>query len=514
MADPRPSLGGKVVRWVETMIVHGEGDLQGQPFILRPDQKLLIWQWFEHSDEIDRDTGVVLWQFERLYYEAPKGLGKTMLFAALLIEAFMGPSAEFSPGSPNIPVGANSEDQADDTIWGRVCQILEDKNCPLSQFVTVYDDRVVFADGRPGQMQRVPNNQRTVDGGLPTLYVADEVHDWVGAATVAHQKIENSTTKRTNGRVMSCSTPGAYAGEPSVGWHLHDLGEKIVAGHHDDPHFLYVSHAAKLDDYDLDNEEHLERALVCATPGISRRRIERLKRRYREIDRASFCRFHLGCWPEQTRGSWLEDRPQSWASCGDAEIEPDASWPMWMALDASLRRDSTAVITGWEMPDGRVLVRARIWDPSDLGGVVPLDEVAEHVRQTWNDCGLDADGLPRLRHVAYDPRLFETLANALSDEGVPMLEYPQSRERMIPACAHTYSMIVTSRVVHDGDQVLSRHVTGAQKRHSESGWTLTKKKAEDGGRHIDACIALVMLLYAIETVPIAETGPTPAFVFT
>ena len=76
----RESHGALFVRFCREMVVHGEGDMFGQPFILRPDQQLWAWQWFEYQRD---ELGDEHWWFERCYYEAPKGDGKTMLLAAL-----------------------------------------------------------------------------------------------------------------------------------------------------------------------------------------------------------------------------------------------------------------------------------------------------------------------------------------------------------------------------------------------------------------------------------------------
>ena len=40
----RASRGGEVVAWIERFVVHGEGDMVGQPFLLRDDQKLLLFR--------------------------------------------------------------------------------------------------------------------------------------------------------------------------------------------------------------------------------------------------------------------------------------------------------------------------------------------------------------------------------------------------------------------------------------------------------------------------------------
>jgi phage terminase large subunit-like protein len=96
-----------------------------------------------------------------------------------------------------------------------------------------------------------------------------------------------------------------------------------------------------------------------------------------------------------------------------------------------------------------------------------------------------------LQSVAYDPRLFEIPARMLADEGVQMVEVPQSPERMIPICGRLWEAIVGGRLAHDGDPILTDHVIGAARRDSSRGWSLSKSRS---GRHIDGCIALALAL--------------------
>ena len=96
-----------------------------------------------------------------------------------------------------------------------------------------------------------------------------------------------------------------------------------------------------------------------------------------------------------------------------------------------------------------------------------------------------------MAEFVYDPAYFERSAQALADEGLPMVEHPQSRSRMVPACSLAFEQIAAGRVRHDGQPTLTDHVESAVQRTSDLGWTLSKGRSR---RKIDACIALVMAL--------------------
>lgn len=472
-------------------MVHGEGDLLGQPARLRDDQKLFLFQW----QEFDADGG---WWYDEAYFEAPSGVGKTQELAWLAAEAFAGPTAEAVPAAPNVIVQANSREQAgekkgDDVaegIFGRIVQVLTHPRCKLAPFVKVMEDRVVFADGRPGRIRLIPAKGSTTDGGLPTLYIGDEVQDWTGQAYDAYVRNSKGTTKTRMSRTISGSTPGAYVGQGCVGWDLHERGERG-----DDDRFLYRKLAAP-PDLDVNDEVALRAALVDCNPGISDRRLERLVRRVAQIPLADYKRFHLGLWVEADKESWLAEHPGAWERLARPDLLiPDGS-EVTAGVDIGLNRDSMAVAWCWRTGDLRV-VRARIWRP-DPGRAVDIRQARVFIA---NDLATQY----RVKQVAYDPRQFAESAPELEDAGVPMLEIPQTIERLAPADGHMYDLILELNIAHDGDHDVTQHVNAAVRRPTERGWYLSKSRTL---RHMDACRAISLAVGAMD-LWIGEPAPEP-----
>jgi phage terminase large subunit-like protein len=91
--------------------------------------------------------------------------------------------------------------------------------------------------------------------------------------------------------------------------------------------------------------------------------------------------------------------------------------------------------------------------------------------------------------VSFDPRFFDVPAKMLSDEGLAMVEVPQSPEMMTPICGSLMELIKRKQLRHDGDQTLGVHVLNAVPRFNERGFTLQKSKSR--GR-IDGTIALAL----------------------
>jgi phage terminase large subunit-like protein len=75
-----------------------------------------------------------------------------------------------------------------------------------------------------------------------------------------------------------------------------------------------------------------------------------------------------------------------------------------------------------------------------------------------------------------------------------MEEFPQSPERMVPACGRLFELIVGTTLAHDDDPDLRAHVTSAVRRDAERGWTLSKGRSSGP---IDACVAAAMAVQTL-----------------
>jgi phage terminase large subunit-like protein len=117
------------------------------------------------------------------------------------------------------------------------------------------------------------------------------------------------------------------------------------------------------------------------------------------------------------------------------------------------------------------------------GETVDMSDVLGHLRLLAS--------LYSVREISFDPRLFELPAQMLSDEGLPMVEVPQSVERMTPIVGALYELIRKRGLSHDADEVFATQVVNAVPRLNERGYTLSKSKSAPRG-HIDACVALAL----------------------
>lgn len=461
--DP-PTYGPLAAAWMEANLVHGEGDLFGQPFKCTADQR----QFLDKLLRYDPKSGRLIVR-EALLGRA-KGWGKTEFVAAVVLFFLAGPIA---PLAPNIPIAAASFEQAD-LLFGTARVMVTEG--PLKPFLEAYDTEIMVRSG-PGRAFRVAAAAGTNDGGRPTLFAADELHEWSGNKARVFLVITNSIAKRRDGLVLMISTAGSQDSELLRA--KYDKGKAIEAGVVVDDSFLmdWAEADAALNPHD-GPEVRAEMARQ-ANPHVDQfGTLEFVERRWHETPEHEWRRYFGNQWWVPPLDSWLPIG--AWTACeGAVTISPDL--PTWVGVDMALKHDSIACVVVQPQPDGRVFTQAKVWFPS--GSTVDVAAVENHLRDLHRNL--------TLREVAYDPAYFERSAQVLADDGLPMVEFPQSASRMVPACQTAYELICTGVVVHDGDAVFADQVVSASPRETDGGWRLSKGKSK---RKIDAAIALVMAL--------------------
>lgn len=458
---PDPTYGPLAVAWMEQNLVHGEGDMFGEPFRCTDDQR----QFLDKLLRYDAKSGRLI--VRQALLGRAKGWGKTEFVAAVVLFFLAGPLA---PTAPNIPIAAASFEQAD-LLFG-TARVMASEG-PLKPFLDAYDTEIQLKAG-PGRAFRVAAAAGTNDGGRPTLFAADELHEWTGGKARVFLVITNSIAKRRDGLVLMISTAGSQDSELLRG--MYDRGRAVEAGMISDPSFLMDWREADADLDPADGPEVRAEMARQANPHIDQfGTLEFVERRWAEIPEHEWRRYFANQWWTPPLDSWLP--AGAWDACsGPVTIDP--ALPCWVGVDMALKHDSIAVVE--VQPQGtRLATRAKIWYPD--GNTIDVATVENYLR--------DLHRTRNLIEVAYDPAYFERSAQVLADDGLPMLEFPQSAARMVPACQSAYEVICTGRLLHDGDPVFAEQVNAAVPRDTESGWRLSKGKSK---RKIDASIAMVI----------------------
>lgn len=466
------SLAARAIRFIETYCRAPKGYGHGRPLHLSPSQKA----WFEEILASGVTSAVK---------SCPRGQGKSTELAGLAVWATFD---ESDSGAPQVPIIATRTHQAIRSIYGVAVAMVkaEPELADRSIIYTAIGTHRIEVAQTGGQCFPMANNVDGLQGLDPSLAIADEI---------GFQPLESwdslllASGKRSRSLVVGTGTPGLD--RDNALWQLRqawlEAGGVL-------PGFSYTEIAAP-DDCDLLDET----AWRAANPAIDAgyQNIDALRTAVRISPESHFRIFHLGQWVDGT-DNWLgADGRKDWDALIDRyELDPSAK--TWVGVDVGIKRDSTAVVVGQYRPDRRLHVQARIWLPT-TDESIDVSGIMQHLREL--DAAYDVEA------IAYDPRLFEVPSQMLADEGLPMVEMPQSLERMTPAFGALLEAIKRGEISHDGDMAFTTQILNAIPRYNERGFTLQKAKSR--GR-IDAAYALAMCFDRSQH-PVEPVVPLVAF---
>jgi phage terminase large subunit-like protein len=328
-----------------------------------------------------------------------------------------------------------------------------------------------------GRIQVFAADDKTGDGIIPTLGIIDEPHrltdlslyrTWVGKIA------------KRGGQIGTIST----SGEP--GSDFEETRTRIREAASDvrtlGSFTRYSTSRLVLHEWAVPPDGDVEdMAVVKAANPFSGITVEMLAEKFASptMTRHHWLRFACNR-PTRDNDSWLgPDGEVIWAGL-KAEYAFQAGAETYAGVDVGLKRDSTAVSITQRDEKGHLHVRLRLWLPTK-DEPVDVTDVMQHIR--------DLAALYDLRDVSFDPRFFDVPAKMLSDEGISMVEIPQSPERMTPIIGTMLELIKRGELHHDGDEALALHVLNAVPRFNERGFTLQKSKSR--GR-IDGCISTAL----------------------
>ncbi len=125
------------------------------------------------------------------------------------------------------------------------------------------------------------------------------------------------------------------------------------------------------------------------------------------------------------------------------------------AIWYALTRFTTALIAwylGGEKPHCSVIGLWEKPDNAEQGWFVPVAEVEAAIISTARNNRIT------VREIVFDPARWNRTFMVLDEEGLPVLAYPNSAERMVPATQKFYEAVVNESFTHDGNEGLARHI--------------------------------------------------------
>jgi phage terminase large subunit-like protein len=448
--------GAEVTDFASRLLRVTKGFRAGEPLVFTDWQRWLTDSIYERRDDGRR-------RYRRVLVGLARKNGKSLVGSAFALHGlYLGP-----PGA-EVYSCAGDKKQAR-IVFGEARQQVLDSPA-LRKISKVYRDAIEVPG--EGSVYRVLSADAKLQQGLnPSLVLFDEVH--VQPTEDLWDAMTQGSGARQDPLVIGITTAGSDL--DTLCGRLYRYGKSVAAGEVDDDAFGFFWWEAP-PECATDDRQAWERANPNLAEGLLDP--DDMDASQRGVTQESaFRRFRLNQWV-RTVECWLP--AGAWESCvGDATFDPDR--PVYVGVDMALRHDSVAVVAVQCGEDDRYRVSSRIWTLD--GDTVDVAAVEAHLRElhrSWD-----------VREFAYDPAYFQRSAEALLDDGLPMVEFPQSQQRMVPACQIAYQSICNQRVIHDGGPALTDHVLSAAARSTDTGWRLSKGKSK---RKIDAAVALVIAL--------------------
>lgn len=170
-----------------------------------------------------------------------------------------------------------------------------------------------------------------------------------------------------------------------------------------------------------------------------------------------------------------------------------ASFPISIAVDVGVRRDTSAVVgiySFYDAEDGLKLGLAfhRIWRPA-RGAPVDPASVEEYIREMHKKFTVVS--------IVCDPTHFYQNIMAMQRDGLPIREFVQSTGNMVSASTALYETLRMKRLEAYEDSELRAHIQYAAAKVQGSGFRIVKK--EGAAKPVDGAIAMAMAIFdAIE----------------
>jgi len=444
--------GKDLAEFSERYLSLSKGVRAGKPLLF------VEWQQWLLNSLLERRADGRL-RYRRALVGLPRKQGKSLMGSALGLYGLLAGEA-----------GAEVYSAAGDRRQARIVfneakqQVL---NSPLlSQACKVYRDAIevpMFSS-----VYRVVSADAKRQAGLnPSLVIFDEL--WVQPNDDLWDQLTLGSGARLDPLVVAITTAGYD--EDTLCGRLYNYGKSVSAGEVKDDAFGFFWWEAPLNCKLKD-----KKAWRISNPNLSEGllSLEDMEASVTQSTEAAFRRFRLNQWV-RVEESWLP--PGAWEKCY-SDLAINRHDECFVGIDMALKHDSIAVVIAQPQKE-RIVLESKIWQPKQIG--VDVAEVEHYLRSIHRNLNV--------KEFAYDPAYFQRSAEALVDEGLPMVEFPQTSGRMVPACGQTYELITNGKVTHDGSPTFTDQVLSAAQRMTDSGWRLSKGKSK---RKIDACIAMVM----------------------
>lgn len=487
--------GARICRFVG-QTKHVKGPLAGLPIRVEPWQAFVLVQAFGWVHDGGPRDG--LRRFRRVYIEVPRGNAKSTLSSAVALYC-LGADGE---GGAECYSLATTRAQA--KIVFDSAQMMARKSPELSKALGLEVLAHSIVQGRSGsKLEALSAEHSTLDGLNVHLGIIDELH--AHKTREVYDVIETGTGKRLQSLLWAITTAGSNTS--GICYEVRSYLTKVLSGVVQDESVFGAIWS--IDDGDPWTEEASWRKAnpnygVSVMPDV----IGQLAKKALTMQSAvnNFLMKHLNVWTSAD-SSWMDMKAWNRNADPTLDIADFEAEKCWIALDLASKVDIAAKIrlfrrivddevhwyafltsylpeaaiadgrnasySGWER-EGRLI--------STPGDVLDFERVGEEV--------LDDATRFDVQSVAYDPWQAQQLANALSADGAPVVEYRATVQNFSAPMKELDALVRSGRLHHDGDPVLAWMISNVVC-HVDVKENIYPRKERPENK-IDGAIALIM----------------------
>jgi phage terminase large subunit-like protein len=454
------------MEFIETVLHNPE---TGKPFQLLAAER----DFLAHAFTFDADGRLL---YPEMVFAAIKKSGKTGFAAMFLLALLLLFGGRFAEGY----CCANDLDQASSRVFQAVRRIVEASPL-LKHDARITADKIVFPAFHGATISAIASDYTGAAGSNPTISVFDEL--WGFVSENSRRLWDEMVPPPT--RKVACRLVVTYAGFSGESVLLEELNKRGLA----QPEVAPNLHAG---DGILMAWHHEPIAPWQTEAWIAEMRRSLRPNQFLRMIENRFV---------TSESSFVS--MTSWDACVDPTLTPvfaDQALPVYLAIDASVKHDSTAIVAVTPLPDKRLrLVAHRIFQPSPDD---PLDFEAAVEKTLIELCGRFA-----VKRILCDPYQMVATAQRLQKRGLPIVEFPQTVPNLTAASQNLWELVESRGLILYPDAAMRLAASRAVAIETSRGWRIAKEKQS---HKIDVIVALGMAAHAAVTV-VPYEPPVPVF---
>jgi phage terminase large subunit-like protein len=425
----------------------------GEPYDLLPAER----RFLAHAFKTGADGRLL---YPEQVYSCPKKSGKTA-FAALHV---LTTALLFGGAYPEATLCANDYDQAQGRVFQAVKRIVAVSPLLKATNPRITSDKITFPE-IGATITAIPSDYAGAAGGNPVISCFDEL--WAYNSEASRRLWDELVPPPT--RKIACRLTVTYAGFDGESALLEELYKR------------------GLQQPQIDTDLYAGNGLLMfwshqpIAPWQTPEWIEQMRGQLRPN---AFLRMIENRFVS-TESTFVD---MDWYdACVDPDAKPimlDRTITAWLGVDASVKRDSTAIVAvTFDTKTKRArLLAHKIFQPTKSN---PLDFEATIEATVKDYCKRFT-----VRGVHYDPYQMASVAQRLSwGAGIPMREYPQSVPNLTAAGSNLYELIKSGSLIAYPDDELRLAVSRTVALETPRGLRLAKEKQS---HKIDVVVALAM----------------------